>query len=157
MYLCKTRRKNCLSNALASECITVILTLIQTKHILTQLRLATVALQNISYSCTSSWIFLKINTQYCAINPQKITRHSQFFTSGTIQHLQGGGSTYTKSSKFQSVIQNSFSIISSTNFNAQFNNNMYVNITILDMFRALTCPSSGGTTAQTQHLVSSLS
>ena len=28
-------------------------------------------------------------------------------------------------------------------------------ITILDMFRALTCPSSGGTTAQTQHLVSS--
>ena len=29
-------------------------------------------------------------------------------------------------------------------------------ITILDMFRALTCPSSGGTTAQTQHLVSSL-
>ena len=30
-------------------------------------------------------------------------------------------------------------------------------ITILDMFRALTCPSSGGTTAQTQHLVSSLS
>ena len=27
---------------------------------------------------------------------------------------------------------------------------------ILDMFRALTCPSSGGTTAQTQHLVSSL-
>ena len=30
-------------------------------------------------------------------------------------------------------------------------------ITILDMFRALTCPSSGGTTAQTQHLVSLLS
>ena len=30
-------------------------------------------------------------------------------------------------------------------------------ITILDMFRALTCPSSGGTTAQTQHLVSSFS
>ena len=30
-------------------------------------------------------------------------------------------------------------------------------ITILDMFRALTCPFSGGTTAQTQHLVSSLS
>ena len=29
-------------------------------------------------------------------------------------------------------------------------------ITMLDMFRALTCPSSGGTTAQTQHLVSSL-
>ena len=29
-------------------------------------------------------------------------------------------------------------------------------ITILDMFRALTCPSSGGTTAHTQHLVSSL-
>ena len=88
-------------------------------------------------------------------------------------------------------------IISSTNFNAQFNNNMYVtllssacfgpwhahpqeeqlqkhsiwyprsgikwailyvcHITILDMFRALTCPSSGGTTAKTQHLVSSLS
>ena len=30
-------------------------------------------------------------------------------------------------------------------------------ITILNMFRAFTCPSSGGTTAQTQHLVSSLS
>ena len=30
-------------------------------------------------------------------------------------------------------------------------------ITILDMFRALICPSSGGTTAQTQYLVSSLS
>ena len=29
-------------------------------------------------------------------------------------------------------------------------------IAILDMFRALTCPSSEGTTAQTQHLVSSL-
>ena len=29
-------------------------------------------------------------------------------------------------------------------------------ITILDMFRALTCPSSGGTNTQTQHLVSSL-
>ena len=41
-----------------------------------------------------------------------------------------------------------------TNFNAHFNMNMCH--IILDMFRALTCPSSGGTTAQTQHLVSSL-
>jgi len=30
-------------------------------------------------------------------------------------------------------------------------------ITILDMFRALTCPSSGGQIALSQHLVSSLS
>ena len=38
-------------------------------------------------------------------------------------------------------------IISSTNFNAQFSlfiNSMFVNAIILDMFRALTCPSSGG-------------
>ena len=57
MCLCKTRRKNHSSNALALECITVILTPIQTKHILTQLWLAFVALQNILYSCTVAWLF----------------------------------------------------------------------------------------------------
>ena len=50
-------------------------------------------------------------------------------------------------------------IISSTNFNAQFPlfiNNIFYTI-ILDMFRALTCPSSGGQIVFSQHLVSSLS
>jgi hypothetical protein len=36
-------------------------------------------------------------------------------------------------------------------------NNMYSYTTILDMFRALTCPSSGGPIVLSQHLVSSLS
>ena len=47
--------------------------------------------------------------------------------------------------------------ISSTNPNAHFNINMYVTLLSSTCFGALTCPSSGGTTAQTQHLVSSLS
>ena len=41
--------------------------------------------------------------------------------------------------------------------NSLFINNMYSYTTILDMFRALTCPSSGGKIVFTQHLVSSLS
>ena len=50
-------------------------------------------------------------------------------------------------------------IISSTKFNAQFFIH-YQNVCytiIIDMFRALTCPSSGGKIVFTQHLVSSLS
>ena len=49
-----------------------------------------------------------------------------------------------------------YRLISFTNFNAQFLYSLtYVcNITILDMFRALTCPSSGGKIVFTQHLVS---
>jgi len=41
--------------------------------------------------------------------------------------------------------------------NSLFINNMYSYTTILDMFRALTCPSSGGPTVFSQHLVTSLS
>ena len=50
-------------------------------------------------------------------------------------------------------------IISLTNFNAQFFiHQQYVCYTIiLDMFRTLTCPSSGGKIVFTQHLVSSFS
>jgi hypothetical protein len=50
-------------------------------------------------------------------------------------------------------------IISLTNFNAQFSiHQQHICYTIiLDMFRASTCPSSGGKIAFTQHLVSSLS
>ena len=49
--------------------------------------------------------------------------------------------------------------ISFTNFNAQFLYSLTIlcYITILDMFRALTCPSSGGQIVLSQHLVSSLS
>jgi len=50
-------------------------------------------------------------------------------------------------------------LISFTNFNAEFLYSLkYVcYITILDMFRALTCPASGGQIVLSQHLVSSLS
>jgi hypothetical protein len=41
--------------------------------------------------------------------------------------------------------------------NSLFINNMYSYTTILDMFRALTCPSSGGQIVFSQHLVTSLS
>jgi hypothetical protein len=41
--------------------------------------------------------------------------------------------------------------------NSLFNNNMYSYTTILDVFRALTCPSSGGPIVFSQHLVMSLS
>jgi hypothetical protein len=41
--------------------------------------------------------------------------------------------------------------------NSLFINNMYSYTTILDMFRALTCPSSGGPIVFSQHLVTSLS
>jgi len=52
-----------------------------------------------------------------------------------------------------------YRIIAFTNFNAQFFiHEQYVcYTTILDMFRALTCPSLGGQIVFTQHLVSSLS
>ena len=40
--------------------------------------------------------------------------------------------------------------------NSLFINNMYNYTTILDMFRALTCPSSGGPIVFSQHLVTSL-
>ena len=58
-----------------------------------------------------------------------------------------------------SYILYTFKIISLTNFNAQFSiHQQYVCYTIiLDMFRALICPSSGGQIVFTQHLVSSLS
>jgi hypothetical protein len=42
-------------------------------------------------------------------------------------------------------------------YNSLFINNMYSYTTILDMFRALTCPSSGGPILFSQHLVTSLS
>jgi hypothetical protein len=41
--------------------------------------------------------------------------------------------------------------------NSLFINNMYSYTTILDMFRASTCPSSGGPIVFSQHLVTSLS
>jgi hypothetical protein len=41
--------------------------------------------------------------------------------------------------------------------NSLFINNMYSYTTILDMFRALACPSSGGPIVFSQHLITSLS
>ena len=50
-------------------------------------------------------------------------------------------------------------VISFTNFNTQFLYSLTICmlITILDMFRALTCPSSGGQIILSRHLVSPLS
>jgi len=52
-----------------------------------------------------------------------------------------------------------YRLTSFTNLNAQFLYSLTIcmYVTILDMFRALTCPSSGGQIVLSQHLVSSLS